>query len=321
MGAILKFITAFVFFTQSFFPLALSQDQVAEKWWPHALWGEGDQAGASNWITPDKVMQAVQYVRRGKVYELGNIYEAGMPLMGNRSFKMTIPSFPTYGPSGDKHIIFNDEFLCTEIGQVGTQFDGPGHVGQEITLADGSKEQVFYNGFTAEDIKSPYGLKKLGAENIKSYVTVGHLIDLAGAMDSEMLDPGYEVSLLEVKEALKKQDIQEVNIKPGDALLFNVGWWKKWPDAEVLQNTPYISSEVVDWIITKQPSMIGSDITLDGPHSRVHLDITMKNGIWNLEWMRFDQVLSDQAYQFMFIFTPLRIKGATGAPGRPIAVR
>jgi len=47
----------------------------------------------------------------------------------------------------------------------------------------------------------------------------------------------------------------------------------------------------------------------------------MKNGIFNLEWMTFEGLPEDKAYEFLFIFTPTRFVGATGSPGRPIAIR
>ena len=32
-------------------------------WWPHAIWGEGDQAGSTNWYTkPEVVMRALRYL-------------------------------------------------------------------------------------------------------------------------------------------------------------------------------------------------------------------------------------------------------------------
>jgi hypothetical protein len=47
-----------------------------------------------------------------------------MPLLGKRAFTLRMPSSPTGGPFGD-----HDEYLATEIDQVGTQFDGLGHIG------------------------------------------------------------------------------------------------------------------------------------------------------------------------------------------------
>jgi kynurenine formamidase len=37
--------------------------------------------------------------------------------------------------------------------------------------------------------------------------------------------------------------------------------------------------------------------------------------------MRLEELSTDRAYQFLLIVTPLRIKGATGSPVRPIAIR
>ncbi len=299
----------------------IGQTREAGPWWPHPLWGADDQAGASNWITPEKILQAVSLVTQGKYYELGQVYEPSMPLIGSRSYKMTIPSFPTYGPNGTENIVFNDEFLCTEIGQVGTQFDGPGHVGKQMKLEDGRVTEVFYNGFTSNEMRHPYGLQKLGIENVKPYLTRGVLIDLAAVQNDSSVAPNYEATLEDVRSALSRQGMNESALQPGDALLFNFGWWRHWPDHKVLDEPPHLSREVVDWIISKQPSMVGSDATLDGPVPNVHLELTLKNGIWNLEWMRFKELLIDQVFEFMFVYTPLRLKGATGSPGRPIAVR
>src|SRR5688572_19332805 len=118
---------------------ASAQTRDQGPWWPNAQWGAGDQAGASNWITPDKVLAATALVKTGRMFELGHVYERGMPLIGNRSYNLFIPSFPTAGPFGPNNIVFNDEYVAAEIGQVGTQFDGPGHVGQKMKLADGSE--------------------------------------------------------------------------------------------------------------------------------------------------------------------------------------
>ena len=60
--------------------LVTGQTREKGPWWPHPIWGAGDQAGGSNWITPSKIMEAIQLVKEGKTYELGQVYEKGMPL-------------------------------------------------------------------------------------------------------------------------------------------------------------------------------------------------------------------------------------------------
>ena len=37
--------------------------------------------------------------------------------------------------------------------------------------------------------------------------------------------------------------------------------------------------------------------------------------------MRFDELVDDVVYEFLFIVTPIRFRGATGSPARPIAIR
>ena len=46
-----------------------------------------------------------------------------------------------------------------------------------------------------------------------------------------------------------------------------------------------------------------------------------RNGVYNLENLDLSELAADQVYEFAFVFAPLRLKGATGSPGNPIAVR
>ena len=113
---------------------------LGEKFWPSEF-GKDDQRGAANRITPEKVTAAAGLVRKGKIFQLGRIYEQGMPIPGKRHFSLTIPGLPTGLPVGSNNMVSNDELVSGEIGQVGTQFDGLGHVGVRI-----KGEDYFYNG-------------------------------------------------------------------------------------------------------------------------------------------------------------------------------
>ena len=166
----------------------------ADDWWP-SRWGADDQAGASNWITPEKVMEAASLIQTGQIYELGRQYEHGMPLFGQRTYSLTISGAPTGGPFPGG-LVFHDEFVVGEIGQVGTQLDGLGHVG---VVHNGAER--FYNGYTEDQIKGAYGLQNLGVELIKPIFTRGILIDVAGYKGG-MLDAGTVVTLADVMGAL-----------------------------------------------------------------------------------------------------------------------
>ena len=314
-------------------PGAAAQTRQRGPWWPHPIWGATDQAGASNWITAETVLRAIRLVRTGKIYELGHIYDKDVPLGLGRSYTLVIPSSPTYGPWGRHQLVVHDDLLIATIGQVGTQFDGLGHVGARMKMADGSTTDVFYNGFTLDELRDPYGLKNLGIERVKPILTRGILIDIAGLKGLETLPPSYEVTVADARAALARESIAEASLQAGDALFFNYGvskgWGKPGRAGAGGGGPPGIGLEVAKWIIERQASMVGSDAggTEVGPNPDstlsfpVHQELITKNGIFNLESMTFEELVTDRVYEFLFIFTPVRFRGATGSPGRPIAIR
>ena len=74
-----------------------------QKWWP-SKWGADDEAGASNHMTPAKVLESIKWIKEGKVYKLGHDYESGMPLFGKRSYTLRILGGPTGGPFGENRL-------------------------------------------------------------------------------------------------------------------------------------------------------------------------------------------------------------------------
>ncbi len=321
--ALLIVLLALVFCAAS----AMAQTREEGPWWPHPIWGAGDQAGGSNWITPEKIMDSLKMVTTGKVYEIGQVYERGMPLFGQRTYAMFANQA---GPFGDNMLMGHDDFLCAEIGQVGTQFDGPAHIGMRMTMADGTSKDVYYNGFTEQDdLKGFYGVESLGIENVKPYITRGVLVDVAGYRGVDTLDHSYEVTMDDVRGALARQGISEASINDGDALFFNYGWSKLWGDPDTYNtNPPGIGMEVAAWIVAQNASMVGSDSwptevwpSPTGLVVPVHQELITKAGIFNLENMVFDSVIADGVYEFLYIFTPIRFKGGTGSPARPLAIR
>ena len=145
-------------------------------WYP-SRWGADDQRGAANLLTPDKVMEATRLIATGEVYQLGRVYEAGIPVFGTRHYSLKIPY--ALGPLGENQTIGHDAIISGELGQVGTQFDGLGHIG----VGD-----LFYNGLSRHDFATPDGLTKLGVENVGPIVTRGVLIDVAAYKGVEILE-------------------------------------------------------------------------------------------------------------------------------------
>jgi kynurenine formamidase len=197
-------------------------------------------------------------------------------------------------------------------------------------MADGETRDVFYNGFTLEELRDPYGLKNLGIERVKPIFTRGVLIDLARLKGGDRLPPGYEVTLADVRAALASEGIAEASLRPGDALFFSYGLAPAYSDPSRRGGSPPgIGMEVARWIVEQRAAMIGSDaggteVTPNPDRDLsfpVHQELIMRNGIFNLENLTFEELLADRVYEFLFIFTPIRFRGATGSPGRPIAIR
>lgn len=317
---------------------SIAQAEDDKPWWPNSQWGAGDQAGASNWITPAKILQALKGVKTGEVYELGHVYERGMPLFGDRDFKMTIPAQRPKA-AGDNASVWLGDFFVGQIGQVGTQFDALSHVGKRITLNDGSVQDVYYNGFTKEQVVRGNGVAALGVEQAGPIITQGILLDIAGYKNVSTLSSRHEVTMKDVAGALSRQGLNESDIRPGDAVLLNYGWAVNWNNPPKYNNADYnhpenkgspgIGLEVARWLAEKQVALVGADSccveVIPNPDASlyhpVHQELIMLHGIYMLENLDLRSLAADDVYRFLFIFNPLRLKGATGSPGRPIAIR
>lgn len=306
---------------------AAAETPIGAKWWP-SKWGPEDQAGASNHITAEKILDALKTIKQGKVYEIGRLYEASMPKFGDRSFSLRIPGSPTGGPLGNNKIVWHDEYLSTEIGQVGTQFDGLGHIGVAVKGEDKS-EMRFYNGFTVTDIHSSYGLKKLGIEHVKPIITRGWLFDIVGVRGRN-LNLGEEITVADLDAAIAKQKIAAADIKPGDAVFFHTGWGALWGKDNVQfgKGEPGIGMAVGKWCVEKQVCVVGADTwgveVVPNPDTNlafpVHQELIVKNGIFIHENLDFVELAGAGVSSFVYMMMPLRIKGGTGSPGRPIAI-
>jgi kynurenine formamidase len=314
-----------------------AQTRASGPWWPSGH-GADDQAGASNYVTPEKILEALQLPRTGQTYELGHLYEASMPQYTPRPYYLNV--VPAAPATSEGNNTVHGEYFTGYIGQMGTQFDALGHQGQTLRMADGSFKSVFYNGFTEEDLtgksRGQGGLDALGVEHMKPFITRGILIDIAGYKGVPTLGPRYEVTLDDVRGALERQGMSEDTIEQGDAVLFNYGWSVYWTNPSRYndarfgvgenEGSPGIGPEVARWLVTRKISMVGADsccVQIMPPTrpGNVHHILFFDEGISLLENMELAELTRDEVYEFLFLNLTLRIKGATGSPVRPIAVR
>jgi len=288
----------------------------ADRFYP-SRWGADDQRGAANRITPAKVLEARDLITRGTVYQLGHVYESAMPLFGTRHFSLKIPQ--TFGPLGTNRTMYHDEVVSAEIGQVGTQFDGLGHIG----VGD-----LFYNGHDRADFSRPDGLTKLGIENVGALTTRGVLIDVAAFKGVARLEGGYEITRADITGALARQ---RTEIHSGDVVIVHTGWGSLWlqDNAKFNASAPGVGLEAAQYLVEREVVLVGADTwsmeVVPNPNPElqfpVHQLLIPRNGIYIFENLLTEELARDRVYEFAFFYAPLRLKGATGSPGNPLAIR
>ena len=293
--------------------IALGQ---TDRWYP-SRWGADDQRGAANRITPAKVLEATALIDKGTVYQLGRVYEAGMPMFGSRHYSIRIPQ--AFEMPGRNEGVFHDEVISGELGQIGTQFDGLGHLGIG---------ELFYNGNRRRDFARPEGLTKLGIENVGPIVTRGVLVDVARFKGVEQLPPTYEITVADLTGALARQ---RTEIGAGDVVLIHTGWGSLWmkDNAKFIASAPGIGVAAAQMLVDEEVVLVGSDNwgveVMPNPDpdlsAPVHQLLLARNGIYLHENLATEALARDNVYEFAYIFAPLRLKGATGSPGNPIAIR
>jgi kynurenine formamidase len=306
-------------------------------WWP-SVHGPKDQAGASNYITPAKILASLAIPKTGQTYELGHPYETNMPQYGSRPYFLNV--LTRAGTRGPGDPMIHTEYFTGYIGQMGTQFDALSHQGRHVRMADGSVEAVFYNGFTETEMMGNTnglgGVAALGVEHMKPFITRGVLIDIAAYKQVPTLPPAYEVTMADVRGALARQNMTETSVEQGDAVLFNYGWAVNWTNPSKYndsfigtgenQGSPGIGVEVANWLIERKVALVGGDsccveVRAAVPKESVHHLLFLGHGIPLLENLDLAELARDGASEFLFLGLPERIKGATGSPMRPIAVR
>ena len=280
-------------------------------------WGAGDERGSGNHMKPQTVLDAVKLIKTGEVIELAHVLGPGMPFFGTRRFDMHLKR--TFMNTGANERGSNEEMVLSEIGQVGTQFDGFAHQ---------SHRNSHYNCFKTDEIPSRAGFTKLGVQNTGAFITRGVLIDVAGFKGVEMLGDNYEITVEDLEGALKKQNTE---LRPGDAIIINTGWGRLYgkDNARFVKSCPGIGVKAATWLTAKDPILLGADNwpveVAPNPDSQISLPVhqiaLVVNGVHLLENLKLDELTAKQAYEFAFIMQPLKIQGGTGSTVSPIAVR
>jgi kynurenine formamidase len=280
-------------------------------------WGAQDERGSGNHQKPAAVMNAAKLIKTGEIIELGHVLSDKMPFFGTRRFDVHTKRTFMNQPSNRRGS--NEEIVISEIGQVGTQFDGFAHQ---------THENSWYNCYKVDENTTRTGFGKLGVHNVGALFTRGVMIDVAAYKGVEILPDTYEITVEDLKGALGKQN---VSLQPGDAVLINTGWHKLWAkdNARYVKSCPGVGVKAAEWLVAQDPLLLGSDNwpveVSPNPDPQLSLPVhqiaLVVNGVHLLENLKLDELTQKQVYEFAFVMQPLKMQGGSGSTVAPIAVR
>ncbi|MBO0800626.1 MAG: cyclase family protein, partial [Blastocatellia bacterium] len=172
------------------------------------------------------------------------------------------------------------------------------------------------------------GWTRSGVDKYPHIVARGVLIDVAKSKNVARLPASYAITVADLQEALKKQGTA---LHPGDVVLTRTGVMALWPDpAEYrLEDQPGLSLEAAQWLVEGQKAMLlGADnfgvesFPSKSPDNLVplHSYLFAERGVSIMEVLWLEDLAKDQVYEFLFIAAPLKLRGATASPIRPLAI-
>jgi kynurenine formamidase len=156
-------------------------------------------------------------------------------------------------------------------------------------------------------------------------ITRGLLLDVAGFDGGEHLAPGRVVTPEDLARAT-----QNLTIEPGDIVLIRTGWGRYFgiDNARYLHGSPGIDVPAARWLTAQGVVAIGADNmaleVLPNPDPTqalpVHQHCLAEAGVYIIENLALDALARDAIISFCLIILPPKMRGATGAPVRPIAI-
>jgi len=291
----------------------------------HSRWGAADQIGAGNLLTVERRLAALHSVKEGRVYDLSHEIGMGAPyLLPNQtpylisiwaSWRDSIKRRRRTGAQNDAGTNLERVEMTMH---VGTHIDALGH----FSIGD-----RLYNGVSAAEAVTDWGLDRLGIEHAPPMITRGVLLDVAGADGGQHLNPGRVVTPDELARA---EERAKVSLESGDIALIRTGWGRYFgvDNARYLQGEPGIDLPGACWLIERGVVAIGCDNMAvevlpnpaQGISMPVHQHALAEAGVYLIENLALDEVARDNVCSFCFILLATKFRGATGSPVRPVAM-
>lgn len=289
-------------------------------------WQTGDQRGATNYITPEVTLAALQSVQTGQMHELSHTVQAGNPILEPfiAPLQMGMWAVPdTTRPMFKAHFdATNDAGVFTERMELtlhtSTHIDALGH----FTIGD-----EMFNGYRYQDSSTNWGLTRLGIEQMPPIITRGVILDVAATKGVDHLEGGEVVT----KELLQRAlDRVQVQLQPGDVVLIRTGWggYFMQDNATYTEAEPGIDIDAARFLTSQQICAIGADTmaveVLPNPNPKlvfpVHQHTLVESGVHLIENVNFDEAVAANLTKFCFVLLAVKWVGATASPVRMIAL-
>lgn len=292
----------------------------------HGRWGRGDQLGAARLLTPERTLAALRSVSRGDIVDLSHTIEIGAPRMAPNQ----TPYLMQMGPVSRNSIrrrrnigARNDAGSNLEriefTTHVGTHIDALGH----FTIGD-----RMHGGYSADAVVDDFGLTHLGIEHCPPIVTRGVLLDVARLDGGDNLAAGRAVTRADLEGACRAAGI---TIRAGDVVLVRTGWGRFFmaDNERYVSGEPGLDVDAARWLTAQDVVAIGADNMAvevlpgtDHPEvvMPVHQHCLAEAGVHLIENLALDGMAAAGTAAFCFMLAPIKLKGATGSPVRPIAL-
>jgi kynurenine formamidase len=207
--------------------------------------------------------------------------------------------------------------VLTMMEHSGTHIDAFCHQACDMELLGGVK---------AAEVESPAGFKELGVETVPPLACRGVLLDVARYLGYERLPEYHSIS---AEEMVGCAQAQGSILQPGDVLLVRTGFGAIWPDEASYLRAAGVAKSGTLWAADVGVSAVGADnMTWDVPGERdpetgatlfAHVYLLPKKGVYIMENLFLEELAAARVHEFAFVAAPLKLKGATGSPIRPLA--
>lgn len=284
-------------------------------------WGPADEIGTLNMMTADSRADILRRIAGGRVYDLAVDMFVGMPNccadFGDPNYHSWMTHSPARG-DGDEPLSYSGDGVSMYT-HTGTHIDALNHFGLHGEI---------WNKVRAEDALKTRGWTKSGIDKYPPIIARGVLIDVATSQGVKVLPPSYAVTVDDLKAALARQG---TDLQPGDVVLIRTGQMTLWPDRQKfrLMDQSGLSLEAARWLVEERDAMlVGADnfgieafpSTDPDNFVPVHSYLLAERGVSMLELVWLEDLAADAVYEFLFIASPLKMRGATASPLRPIAI-